>query len=89
MVDQESASETATKVQAVAANVREARTRQRRTSKKSAEALARRASDVHVEPFADHFAVRLRIDGMLVTARTAPRSRLYDRSRKHARFDGS
>jgi general secretion pathway protein E len=40
-----------------------------------AEALARRASDVHVEPFADHFAVRMRIDGMLVTARTAPRSR--------------
>jgi predicted ester cyclase len=42
MVDEEGASETATKVQAVAANVREARTRQRRTSKKSAEALARR-----------------------------------------------
>jgi general secretion pathway protein E len=40
-----------------------------------AEALARRASDVHVEPFADHFAVRMRIDGMLVTARTAPRAR--------------
>jgi general secretion pathway protein E len=40
-----------------------------------AEALARRASDVHIEPFVDHFAVRMRIDGMLVTARTAPRSR--------------
>ena len=40
-----------------------------------AEALSRRASDIHVEPFADHFAVRLRIDGVLQTVRTAPRSR--------------
>jgi len=40
-----------------------------------AEALARRASDVHIEPFADNFAVRMRIDGMLETVRTAPRSR--------------
>jgi general secretion pathway protein E len=40
-----------------------------------AEALARRASDVHIEPFADSFAVRMRIDGMLETVRTAPRSR--------------
>ena len=40
-----------------------------------AEALSRRASDIHVEPFADHFAVRLRIDGVLVTIRTAPRAR--------------
>ncbi|HEY2708133.1 MAG TPA: ATPase, T2SS/T4P/T4SS family [Caulobacteraceae bacterium] len=40
-----------------------------------AEALSRRASDIHVEPFADHFAVRLRIDGQLLTVRTAPRSR--------------
>jgi general secretion pathway protein E len=40
-----------------------------------AEALARRASDLHIEPFADHFVVRMRIDGQLVTARTAPRSR--------------
>ena len=40
-----------------------------------AEALSRRASDIHVEPFADHFAVRLRIDGVLVTVRTAPRAR--------------
>ncbi len=39
------------------------------------EALSRRASDVHVEPFADHFIVRMRIDGMLITARTAPRAR--------------
>jgi glyoxylase-like metal-dependent hydrolase (beta-lactamase superfamily II)/predicted ester cyclase len=41
MVDEESASETATKVQAVAANVRQARTRQRRSSKKSAETVTR------------------------------------------------
>jgi general secretion pathway protein E len=40
-----------------------------------AEALARRASDVHIEPFAEHFTVRMRIDGMLETVRTAPRSR--------------
>jgi general secretion pathway protein E len=39
-----------------------------------AEALARRASDVHVEPFEDQFFVRMRIDGMLVTARRGPRS---------------
>ena len=42
MVEEESASETATKVQAVAANVRQARTRGRRTSKKSTESVARR-----------------------------------------------
>lgn len=39
-----------------------------------AEALSRRASDVHVEPFEDRFVVRMRIDGVLSTARTAPRS---------------
>jgi general secretion pathway protein E len=39
-----------------------------------AEALARRASDVHVEPFEDQFFVRMRVDGMLVTARRGPRS---------------
>ena len=39
-----------------------------------AEALAKRASDVHVEPFEDQFFVRMRIDGMLVTARRGPRS---------------
>ncbi|HEY1751552.1 MAG TPA: GspE/PulE family protein [Caulobacteraceae bacterium] len=39
------------------------------------EAVSRRASDVHIEPFADHFSVRMRIDGMLVTTRTAPRAR--------------
>ncbi len=39
-----------------------------------AEALQRRASDIHVEPFEDKFFVRMRIDGILHTARTAPRS---------------
>ncbi len=39
-----------------------------------AEALQRRASDIHVEPFEDKFFVRMRIDGILYTARTAPRS---------------
>ncbi len=39
-----------------------------------AEALARRASDVHVEPYEDRFLVRMRIDGVLHTARAAPRS---------------
>ena len=38
------------------------------------EALARRASDVHLEPFEDRFVVRLRIDGLLTTARTGPRA---------------
>ena len=39
-----------------------------------AEALTRRASDVHVEPFEDRFVVRMRIDGVLSTARSAPRA---------------
>jgi general secretion pathway protein E len=39
-----------------------------------AEALARRASDVHLEPFEDRFVVRLRIDGLLTTVRTGARS---------------
>lgn len=39
-----------------------------------AEALARRASDVHVEPYEDRFLVRMRIDGVLTTARAAPRA---------------
>jgi len=39
-----------------------------------AEALTRRASDVHVEPYEDRFLVRMRIDGVLVTARSAPRA---------------
>jgi glyoxylase-like metal-dependent hydrolase (beta-lactamase superfamily II)/predicted ester cyclase len=42
MAEEKSASEAATKVQAVAANVRQARTRGRRTAKSSADALARR-----------------------------------------------
>ncbi len=41
MVDEEGASETATKVKAVAANVRQARTRERRGAKKSAESVTR------------------------------------------------
>lgn len=40
-----------------------------------AEALTRRASDVHVEPYEERFLVRMRIDGVLYTARTAPRSK--------------
>jgi general secretion pathway protein E len=39
-----------------------------------AEALQRRASDIHVEPFEDRFSVRMRVDGILYTVRTAPRS---------------
>jgi general secretion pathway protein E len=39
-----------------------------------AEARARDASDIHVEPFEDHMAIRLRIDGVLVLWRTAPRA---------------
>jgi len=39
-----------------------------------AEALTRRASDVHVEPYEDRFLVRMRIDGVLSTVRSAPRS---------------
>ncbi len=39
-----------------------------------AEAMSRRASDVHVEPFEDRFVVRMRVDGLLQTVRTGPRS---------------
>ncbi len=39
-----------------------------------AEALTRRASDVHVEPYEDRMLIRMRIDGVLTTARAAPRS---------------
>ena len=39
-----------------------------------AEAMSRRASDVHIEPFEDRFSVRMRVDGMLQTVRTGPRS---------------
>jgi general secretion pathway protein E len=38
-----------------------------------AEALQKRASDIHVEPFEDKFFVRMRVDGILSTVRTAPR----------------
>ena len=39
-----------------------------------AEALQRRASDVHIEPTEDRFVVRMRVDGMLHTVRSAPRA---------------
>ena len=39
-----------------------------------AEALQRRASDVHIEPLEDRFVVRMRVDGMLHTVRSAPRT---------------
>lgn len=42
-----------------------------------AEAVARRASDIHIEPFEDNMVVRLRVDGLLVDWRTAPRA-LYE-----------
>ncbi|MBK8839595.1 MAG: type II/IV secretion system protein [Hyphomonadaceae bacterium] len=39
-----------------------------------AEAITRRASDIHVEPFEDRFIVRMRVDGILDQWRMAPRS---------------
>jgi general secretion pathway protein E len=39
-----------------------------------AEALNRRASDVHLEPFERRFVVRMRIDGQLVDMRAGPRA---------------
>ncbi|MCK6489277.1 MAG: GspE/PulE family protein [Planctomycetes bacterium] len=39
------------------------------------EALERRATDVHLEPFEGRFAVRYRVDGMLVEARLPPEVR--------------
>ncbi len=39
-----------------------------------AEALHKRASDVHIEPFEDQFVVRMRVDGILHTARTSARA---------------
>lgn len=39
-----------------------------------AEAILRRASDIHVEPFEDRFVVRLRVDGVLAEWRTASRA---------------
>jgi len=38
------------------------------------EAIARRASDIHIEPFEDQFVVRLRVDGAMQQWRTASRS---------------
>lgn len=39
-----------------------------------AEASARRASDVHIEPFEERLSVRFRVDGVLTLWRDAPRS---------------
>ena len=39
-----------------------------------AESLQRRASDIHVEPFEDRFSIRMRVDGILQTVRTGPRT---------------
>ncbi|MBI1250303.1 MAG: AAA family ATPase [Alphaproteobacteria bacterium] len=41
-----------------------------------ADAHARRASDVHFEPFEDHVSVRVRVDGVLSETRRAPRDTL-------------
>ncbi|MEO1459835.1 MAG: GspE/PulE family protein, partial [Pseudomonadota bacterium] len=41
-----------------------------------ADALARRATDIHLEPMADSARVRLRVDGILVQG-TAPQTALY------------
>jgi general secretion pathway protein E len=41
------------------------------------EAVAKRASDVHIEPFEDRLTVRFRVDGALMLWRTAPRA-LFD-----------
>ncbi len=38
------------------------------------EAVRERASDIHLEPFADHLAVRYRIDGLLYARPSLPRS---------------
>lgn len=39
------------------------------------DALQRRASDIHIEPFEDHFQIRFRIDGVLHPLQTLPRAR--------------
>jgi general secretion pathway protein E len=39
------------------------------------DALRRRASDIHIEPFEDHFQIRFRIDGVLHAVQTLPRQR--------------
>ncbi|MHA6288817.1 GspE/PulE family protein [Maricaulis sp. CAU 1757] len=39
------------------------------------DALRQRASDIHIEPFEQHFQVRFRIDGVLGLVQTLPRAR--------------
>ncbi len=39
------------------------------------DALQRRASDIHIEPFESHFQIRLRVDGVLHQMQTLPRAR--------------
>lgn len=41
------------------------------------QAMEERASDIHVEPEADTFDVRYRIDGVMFTRRTLPKQRYY------------
>lgn len=41
------------------------------------QALEERASDIHVEPEADTFDIRYRIDGVMFTRRTLPKQRYY------------
>ncbi len=39
------------------------------------DALSRRASDIHIEPFESHFQIRFRIDGVLHQVQNLPRAR--------------
>jgi general secretion pathway protein E len=39
------------------------------------DALHRRASDIHIEPFESHFQIRFRVDGVLHQMQTLPRAR--------------
>ena len=39
------------------------------------DALRRRASDIHIEPFENHFQIRFRVDGVLSLVQTLPRQR--------------
>ena len=39
------------------------------------DALSRRASDIHIEPFESHFQIRFRIDGVLNQVQNLPRAR--------------
>lgn len=41
------------------------------------QALEERASDIHIEPEADTFDIRYRIDGVMFTRRTMPKQRYY------------